>query len=157
MAAETAGNLQQILDDSLATAGPAIVATFGPADRRLSAEELRQFWQSTRMFAVATVGKGGLPHIAPVHVQMTDSGGLEMAIFADSVRLRDLRRNPHIAITSWADDGRIAIVYGQALEVEGSRRAINPGSNLQQPREIITMSIAIDRAYAMIPRRTATS
>jgi pyridoxine/pyridoxamine 5'-phosphate oxidase len=140
-------SLQDVLDSSLATAGPAVKATFDRDDRRLNADELRQFWSETRLFAVATVGTNGGPHIAPVHVAMMEDGNLEMSIYADSVRLKDLRRDPRIAITSWAPDGRIVIVYGRATEVADSRREVSrdPG------RFIIGMRIDVDRAYAMRP------
>ncbi len=140
-------SLQDILDSSLATAGPAVKATFDRDERRLSAEELRAFWAETRLFAVATAGANGAPHIAPVHVAMTDDGNLEMAIFEDSVRLKDLRRDPRIAITSWAADGRIAIVYGRATEVPDSRREVGRDAG----RFIRSMRIEVDRAYAMRP------
>ncbi len=140
-------SLQEIIDSSLASAGPAVKATFDRDERRMSEEELRTFWSETRMFAVSTVGANGAPHIAPVHVAMQDDGSLEMAIFDDSVRLKDLRRDPRIAITSWAPDGRIAIVYGRATEVPDTRREVgrDPG------RFILTMRIEVDRAYAMKP------
>jgi len=147
--------LQEILDASAADAGPAMAATFGREDRRLDAEGFREFWRSTRMFAVATASAKGVPHIAPVHVLLQDDDTLEMGIFEDSVRLRDLRRNPQIAITSWADDGRVAIVYGACSEVPDSRRPINAGGNLSSDRFILTMRIEITRAYAMHPRRNA--
>ena len=140
-------SLQEILDGSLASAGPAVKATFDRDERRMSAEDLRAFWAETRMFAVATVGAHGEPHIAPVHVAMLDDGNLEMAIFEDSVRLKDLRRDPRIAITSWAPDGRIAIVYGRATEAPDSRREVGREAG----RFILTMHIVVDRAYAMRP------
>jgi hypothetical protein len=139
--------LDSLLSASLEDAGPAVKAVFDRDDRRLSAEELRSFWRETRMFAVATSGKNGSPHIAPVHVVMNEDDGLEMAIFEDSVRLKDLRRDPRIAITTWAPDGRIAIVYGRASEVADTRREAGPNSG----RFVITMRIDIDRAYAMKP------
>jgi nitroimidazol reductase NimA-like FMN-containing flavoprotein (pyridoxamine 5'-phosphate oxidase superfamily) len=140
-------SLQQILDESLASAGPAVKATFDREERRLSAEELREFWRETRMFAVSTVSANGSPHIAPVHVALSDDDSLDMAIFEDSVRLKDLRRDPRIAITSWAPDGRIVIVYGRAHEVEGSRREVGRESG----RHVLSMRIEVDRAYAMRP------
>jgi hypothetical protein len=145
--------LQEVLDASAADAGPAMAATFTREDRRLDAEGFREFWKATRMFAVATANSKGDPHIAPVHVLLQDDDSLEMAIFEDSVRLRDLRRNPKIAITSWAEDGRVAIVYGTCSEVPDSRRPINAGGNLSSDRHIITMRIEMTRAYAMHPRR----
>ena len=145
--------LQEVLDASAADAGPAMAATFAREDRRLDADGFREFWRSTRMFAVSTVGAKGDPHIAPVHVLLQEDDTLEMAIFEDSVRLRDLRRNPRIAITTWADDGRVAIVYGACSEVPGSRRPVNAGGNPPSDRYIITMRIEMTRAYAMHPRR----
>jgi hypothetical protein len=140
-------DLETLLDESLRSAGPAVKAVFDRNERRLSADELRAFWKETRMFAVSTTGKDGAPHIAPVHVLMGEDDGLEMAIFEDSVRLRELRRDPRIAITTWAPDGRIAIVYGRCSEVEGTRREAGPNSG----RFVITMRIDVDRAYAMRP------
>ena len=140
-------SLQDILDKSIASAGSAVKATFDREDRRVSAEEMREFWAETRLFAVSTVGENGAPHIAPVHVAMLDDGNLEMAIFEDSVRLRDLRRDPRIAITSWAPDGRIVIVYGRASEVPDTRREVSRDAG----RFILSMYIEVDRAYAMHP------
>jgi heme-degrading monooxygenase HmoA len=145
--------LQEVLDESARTAGPAMRSIFAREDRRLSAEEFREYWRQTRMFAVATVGRGGAPHIAPVHVLLRDDDALEMAIYEDSLRLADLRRNPRIAITTWAEDGRTAIVYGRAEEVPSSRREVNPGGNPEQGRTVVMMRIRMSRAYAMSPRR----
>jgi hypothetical protein len=140
-------DLQRLLDQSLASAGRAIKATFDRDERRLSADELRELWHETRMFAVSTAGANGAPHIAPVHVLLTEDDRFEMSIFEDSVRLCDLRRDPRIAITTWAPDGRIAILYGSAKEIEGSRREVprDPG------RYVLTMGIEPDRVYAMRP------
>jgi len=140
-------DLQAVLNNSLFDAGPAVKAVFDRDERRLNADELRTFWKETRMFAVSTTGKDGAPHIAPVHVLMGEDDELEMAIFEDSVRLRDLRRDHRIAVTTWAPDGRIAIVYGRCSEVPDTRRETGQNSG----RFVITMRIDIDRAYAMRP------
>jgi len=147
----TRPTLQELLDRSIEKAGQAIKATFGRPDRRLSAEAFREFWKATRMFAVATSGENGVPHIAPVHVLLRDDDDLEMSIFEDSVRLQDLRRDPQIAITTWGEGGTVAIVYGRCSEVEGSRREVNPGGNPELRRYVLTMRIEMVRAYAMKP------
>ena len=147
--------LQELLTESLEVAGPAIKATFGPEERHLTPDEFRSFWRSTRMWAVATNGRNSAPHIAPVHVLLTDDDKLEMAIFEDSVRLRDLRRDPRIAITGWGEEGIVAIVYGRATEVEDTRRPVNAGGRPENSRHVLTMRIEMDRVYAMRPRRQA--
>ena len=106
----TKPTLQELLDKSVETAGPAIKATFGRDERRFNADQFREFWRATRMFAVSTAGKSGAPNIAPVHVTLRDDDDLEMAIFEDSVRLKDLRRDPRISITSWGEGGADPIV-----------------------------------------------
>jgi hypothetical protein len=137
--AKTKPSLQALLDGSVETAGPAIKATFGRPDCRYNAEQFREFWRKTRMFAVSTRGKSGAPNIAPVHVTLREDDDLEMAIFEDSVRLKDLRRDPRIAITSWGEGGAVAIVYGRCRELEGSRREVNPGGNPELRRYVTTM------------------
>jgi predicted pyridoxine 5'-phosphate oxidase superfamily flavin-nucleotide-binding protein len=155
--AKTRPSLQELLDGSIDTTGPAIKATFGREDRRFNAEAFREFWRATRMFAVSTAGKSGAPNIAPVHVSLRDDDELEMAIFEDSVRLQDLRRDPRIAITTWGDGGAVAIVYGRCSEVEGSRREVNPGGNPELRRYAVMMRIEMTRAYAMKPAPRPTS
>jgi hypothetical protein len=150
-ASTTRRTLQELLDRTVARAGPAMKQTFGRDSTRLSAEAFREFWNTTRMFAVSTRGENGSPHIAPVHVQLREDDDLEMAIFEDSVRLKDLRSDPSIAITSWGEGGTVAIVYGRCSEVEGSRREVNPGGNPELRRYVLTMRIEMTRAYAMKP------
>lgn len=144
--------LQDALNRSAGTAGPAIKATFARDDRRLTADETRAFWRGNRMFAVSTVSPDGHPHIAPVHVLLTDEDHIEMSIFEDSLRLEDLRLNPRIAITAWGEDGTAVIAYGRTVEVPGSSREVNAGGNTALPRRVLTMRIELDRIYAMRPR-----
>ena len=144
--------LQDVLDRSAESAGPAIAATFGRDDRRLTAAETRAFWRGTRMFAVSTVSPEGHPHIAPVHILFTEDDHLDMSIFEDSLRLKDLRENPRIAITAWGDDRTAVIAYGRTTEVPDTSREVNPGADPAMRRRVLTMRIALDRIYAMRPR-----
>jgi hypothetical protein len=144
-------DLDQLLARSASTAGPAIAATFNRPERALTAEEFRTFWRGTRMFAVATPGENGAPHIAPVHVQLEEGDVFRMAIFEDSARLRDLHRDPRIAVTTWGEDGTIAILYGRCSEVAGSRRQISRGGQ-GDGRAVLTMEITPTRLHVMCPR-----
>lgn len=141
--------LEELLQTSAASAGPAIAATFNVPGRQLTADEVRAFWRRTRMFAVSTMGKSGAPNIAPVHVVLEEGDRFRMSIFEDSARLRDLRRDPRIAVTTWGDDGTIAILYGRCSEVPDSRREISRGG---PPRAILSMDIEPTRLHVMCPR-----
>ena len=143
--------IEELLANSAATAGPAIAATFNQPGRQLTADEFRAFWRGTRMWAVATAGKNGAPHIAPVHVLLEDGDVFRMSIFEDSARLADLRRDPRIAVTSWGDDGTIAILYGRCTEVPDSRRELTRGGNADG-RAVIAMEIEPTRLHVMCPR-----
>jgi len=144
-------NLEELLAKSAESAGPAIAATFNHPERQLSVDEFRQFWRGTRMWAVATAGKNGAPHIAPVHVLLEDGDVFRMSIFEDSARLTDLRRDPRVAVTSWGEDGTIAILYGRCSEVPGSRRELSRPGNADE-RAVISVEIAPTRLYVMCPR-----
>jgi hypothetical protein len=143
--------LEELLAKSAETAGPAIAATFNKPERSLTIDEFRAFWRGTRMWAVATAGKNGAPHIAPVHVLLDENDRFRMSIFEDSARLADLRRDPRIAVTSWGDDGTIAILYGRCSEVPGSRRELTRGGN-SDGRAVIAMEITPTRLHVMCPR-----
>ena len=143
--------LEELLAKSAATAGPAIAATFNNPERSLTPDEFRAFWRATRMWAVATAGKNGAPHIAPVHVALEDGDVFKMSIFEDSARLADLRRDPRIAVTSWGEDGTIAILYGRCTEVPNSRRELTRGGNAAG-RAVIAMEIEPTRLHVMCPR-----
>jgi hypothetical protein len=143
--------LEELLAKSAANAGPAIDATFNKPGRQLSIDEFRAFWRGTRMYAVATGGKNGAPHIAPVHVLLEEGDIFRMSIFEDSARLADLRRDPRIAVTTWGDDGTIAILYGRCSEVPGSRRELARGGQ-GDGRAVLSMKISPTRLHVMCPR-----
>ena len=142
--------LEELLAESAHTAGPAIAATFNVPGRELTPDEFRAFWRGTRMWAVATAGANGAPHIAPVHVLLDEGDVFRMSIFEDSGRLKDLRRDPRIAVTGWGDDGTIAILYGRCSEVPDSRREISRGG--PAGRAVLSMTIEPTRLHVMCPR-----
>ncbi len=142
--------LQQVLDRSRVQAGQAVRDTFSHPDRQMSAAEFVAFWNSIRLKAMATSGRGGRPHVAPVHAEFVN-GRLRSTIYENAVRRRDLRDNPHVALTTWAADGATAIVYGRAREVPGSGRDTRPGAT-GTPRRTVALDIEITRIYAIKAR-----
>src|SRR5215468_6632502 len=79
---ETLAALQATIDRSRASAGSAVRETFDRAERRMTAVEFVRFWNEVRMKAMATVGAGGAPHIAPVHAEFV-AGRLRTTIYED--------------------------------------------------------------------------
>jgi len=143
--------LQAVLDRSRSSAGQAVHDTFAHPERQMTAAAFVSFWNSTRTKAMATVGPNGQPHIAPIHAEFV-AGRLRSTIYETAVRRRDLRDNPHVALTTWGPAGAAAIVYGRALEVSGSLRETRPGAT-GKPRRTLTLDIEVTRIYAMQPKR----
>ena len=138
--------LQALLDRSTRTATPAVGDSVAYPDRQMTAAELVEFWKSARIMAMTTVGAHGQPHSAPVHSTL-DGTTLSLVIYDDTVRRRDLEANPRVSFTTWKD-GAVAILYGRAREVPGSLRDTRPGRS-GRPRKVVTIEVALTRAYAM--------
>lgn len=139
--------IERLLQQSIARAGKAVRETFNRPDRQMSAREFVEFWNACRLKAMATVGKGGSPHIAPVHAEFVD-GLLYSTIYVDAQRRRDLEANPRVALSTWDATGAVAIVQGTAEVVPGSQRESRPGAS-GQPRQTVLLRIDIRRIYAM--------
>lgn len=145
--AQVLAHIQAILDRSRRVAGAAVLDTFNRPERQLSALEFAQFWNATRMKAMATVSAEGTPHIAPVHAELVQ-GRLRTTIFEKAARRVDLSRNPRVAFTCWGPHGAAAILNGLAREVPGSLRETRTGAS-GGPRRTVTLEIEITRIYVM--------
>ena len=141
--------LQQLIDRSVATATPSVSDSVAYPDSQMTGAEFAEFWKSVRLVAMATVGQGGLPHIAPVHAVL-EGTTMRLVIYDNTVRRADIARNPHVAFTTWRSDGAAAIVYGHAREVPGSLRSARPGGS-GKPRKVVAIEVALTRVYAMRP------
>jgi hypothetical protein len=141
--------LQELIDRSVATATPSVADSVAYSDRQMKAAEFVEFWGGVRLIAMATVGNGGLPHIAPVHATL-EGTRLRLVIYDNTVRRADLARNPHVAFTTWRADGAAAIVYGRARELPDSLRPSRPGRS-GKPRKVVAIEVALTRIYAMRP------
>jgi hypothetical protein len=140
--------LDALIARSVRSAGPAAADSVAFPDRQMTAAELVDFMQRTRLVAMATVGTSGQPHIAPVHVEL-DGTTLRVVVYENTVRRRDLATNPRVAFTTW-NDGAVAILYGRAREVPDSLRDARAGRS-GKPRKVITLEVALSRVYAMRP------
>jgi len=144
--------IQSVLDRSRGSAGHAVRDTFERPERRMTALEFVTFWNGSRLKAMATVGKDGAPHIAPVHAEFVN-GRLRSTIYENAVRRRDLRDNARVALTTWGPHGAAAIVYGRAREVPNSLRETRPGATGAR-RRTVALDIEITRIYAMKGRES---
>ena len=145
--------LQALIDRSVRTATPSVADSVAYPDRQMSAAEFVEFWQSVRLVAMATVGEGGRPHIAPVHASL-HGVTLRLVIYDNTVRRADLVRNPRVSFTTWRADGAAAIVYGRAHEVPGGLRPARPGRS-GKPRQVVEIEVKLTRVYAMRPPSAA--
>jgi hypothetical protein len=139
--------LQRILDHSRTRAGQAVRDTFEQPERQMTALEFVTFWNGSHLKAMATAGRSGEPHIAPVHAEFVN-GRLRSTIYENAVRRRDLRDNPRVALTTWGPHGAAAIVYGRANEIPNSLRDTRPGA-AGAARRTVALDIEITRIYAM--------
>jgi pyridoxamine 5'-phosphate oxidase-like protein len=145
--AEVLERLQRILDRSRTRAGQAVRDTFAHPERQMTALEFAIFWNGSRMKAMATTGKNGAPHIAPVHAELIN-GRLRSTIYENALRRRDVRDNPHVALTTWGPHGATAIVYGNAREIPDSLRESRPGAT-GAARRTVALDIEMTRIYAL--------
>jgi len=129
----------QAFDRSVRMATPSVADSVAYPERQMSAAEFVEFWQSVRLVAMATVGEGGRPHIAPVHAALNGCT-LQLVIYDKTVR--------RVAFTTWRADGAAAIVYGRAREVEGSLRPARPERS-GKPRQVVEIEVKLTRVYAM--------
>ncbi|MGH7934645.1 MAG: pyridoxamine 5'-phosphate oxidase family protein [Candidatus Binataceae bacterium] len=113
----------------------------------MSAAEFVEFWKSTSLVAMATVGRGGHPHIAPVHATLAGAT-LKLVIYDNALRRGDIAANPEVAFSTWHHDGAAAIVYGRAREVPGGIRPSRPGRS-GKARQVVAIEVELTRVYAM--------
>jgi len=135
---ETIRRLQEVMDRSVAGAGPAIAKNFVGGGWAMTAEEFVAFWGETRMAAVSTVSQNGQVHVAPLEITLVD-GQLRIPTFHDAQRLKDHRANARCGITAWDGPYRAVIVYGHARE-EGA-----PGAGM------VNIVVEPRRIYAIRP------
>jgi hypothetical protein len=138
--------LQRLLDRSIRTAGASVADSIAFPGRQMTAGELVDFWRTTPLVAMATVGPHGVPHVAPVHAELRGPA-LRLVVYEDAVRRADLRTNPRVAFTTWRD-GAAVICYGRARELPDSIADARPGRS-GKPRRVVAVEVRLTRVYAM--------
>lgn len=139
-------HLDALLEHGRSRAGSDLKELIDRPDRHMDADAFRTFVAETPLWAMATASESGSPHIAPVHLRLTDNDELQITIHTESIRMRDIERDPRVAFTGWADGGRMAIIYGSASVVPGSERVSNAG---RREKPVASLRIVPARIYAM--------
>ena len=113
---EDLATLRRLLDDSYAAAGPHLRRII-TAERRLSAEEVASRLQGMTLLALATVTADGRPIVGPVD-GILHRGAFHFGSAPDSVRLRPIRRRPHVSATHLPGEELSVTVHGRAVPID---------------------------------------
>jgi general stress protein 26 len=109
---EEMANLQALLDDSMASAGPHLRDIITD-ERRLRAVELTERLQGMRLLVLATVTADGCPLTGPVDGYFLH-GTFWFSTATGSVRRRHLNRRPACSATHLPGDELCVTVHGRA-------------------------------------------
>ena len=115
---ETPGDLadlQTLLDESFARAGPHLLSIVRP-ERRLTATQLSERLQGMCLLAVATVTAGGRPIIGAVD-GIFYRGAFHFGSSDDSVRYAHLRTRPQVSATHLPSEALQVTVHGTAQQL----------------------------------------
>jgi PPOX class probable F420-dependent enzyme len=69
------------------------------ADSKLTPAELRAFLDERHLAVLTTNGADGYPHATPVWYLAEPDGALYVIVLAETAKVRNIRRDPRIAIT----------------------------------------------------------
>src|SRR6201993_2770341 len=116
--AEELGNLQRLLDSSMAGAGEHLRGII-TGERRLSAAELGGRLQGMRLLVVTTAAAGGRPLAGPVDGYFLH-GTFWFSSGRNSVRMRHLAARPAVSATYLPGEELAVTVHGRA-ELTGLR------------------------------------
>jgi len=105
-------DLQHLLDDSAAGAGPHLRAIITD-DRRMTATEISRKLQGMCLLVVATTTRDGRPLAGPVDGYLL-RGSFYFSSGRDSVRMRHLAARPAVSATHIPGDHLAVTVHGRA-------------------------------------------
>jgi hypothetical protein len=113
---EELANLQVLLDESVANAGPHLRGIIDP-DRRLSATQVAEELQGMKLLVLATVTGDGRPLVGPVdgyfiHGRFYFSSGVH------SVRMHHIARRPWVSASHLPGEHLAVTVHGRAERFE---------------------------------------
>jgi nitroimidazol reductase NimA-like FMN-containing flavoprotein (pyridoxamine 5'-phosphate oxidase superfamily) len=109
-------------------------------------KDLAEIVAMERVSRVATVGRGGQPHVVPV-CHVADNGRIYFATGRDSLKVRHLRANPNLAVIVdvYAEDWNVL----RGVLILGSAALIERGSRFRKIRGLLY------RKYPQYPKKSA--
>jgi hypothetical protein len=115
--------LQQLLDQSYATAGPHLLGIHKP-ERRLSAGGVAERLHGMCLLALATSTADGRPIVGPVD-GIFFRGAFHFGSSPSSVRIRHIRSRPEVSVTHLPSEALAVTVHGRAelLDVSAPEHA----------------------------------
>ena len=102
------------------------------ADAPRFAERVRKVFQAGTNKTMATIKRDGSPRISGTELEFTDAGAISLGMMPDSVKLRDVMRDPRVALHSptleppadpddWLGDGKLSgVLVEVAPPAEGA-------------------------------------
>lgn len=109
---EELASLQQVLDETMESAGPHLRSIISP-ERRLSAAELVERLQGMCLLAVASVTSDGRPLLAPVDGYLLH-GCFHFSSGREAVKMRHLARRPAVSALHLPGEELSVAVHGRA-------------------------------------------
>jgi nitroimidazol reductase NimA-like FMN-containing flavoprotein (pyridoxamine 5'-phosphate oxidase superfamily) len=109
-------DLQRLLDDSYATAGPHLRAVITP-ERRLTARQVCEALTGMRLLVLATVTADGRPVAGPVD-GIFFRGAFYFGSSPESLRFHHIRTRPWVSATHLPGEELSVTVHGRAVEVD---------------------------------------
>jgi PPOX class probable F420-dependent enzyme len=95
---------------------------------RLSEDETRRLLENGKTIVLCSVGRGGFPHPMPMWYGLEPDGSVVMTTFAKSQKVRNLERDPRVALL--LEDGdtyselRGVVLYGRVELVRDAERVL---------------------------------
>jgi len=108
--------LQDLLDRSMAAAGPHLRSVISP-ERRLTADEVARRLSGMTLLALATVTADGRPLVGPVD-GIFYRGAFHFGSSPESVRFTHLRHRPAVSATHLPGEELSVTVHGRAVELD---------------------------------------
>ena len=139
--------LQRLLDDSIAQAGPFLRSSFEMPEHSLTATQLAAHLTGTVTVALATVTARAEPRVAPINAVFY-RGAFHVPTVAEAARARHLARRPAASLTYYEGIDLAVIAHGRvrdhrerrpgvrrARRPRGARRAPEP-DRVERPRRL---------------------